>query len=211
MDIARWLAGYCAAVRAAFGERIVFIGLQGSFGRGEATEGSDIDVVLILDRLSPEDLAAYREAAASLPERGRLCGFVCGKAELMAWERSDLLSVWLDSVPVEGSLAFLAPLFSKDDIRRAVLIGACGVYHACAHNYLHRRSEKALAALRKSAFFTMRAARYYDSGEYIPSRAALLPLLTAGERAVFEGAELDAASAKLFAWAGETIKKYGEK
>lgn len=49
-DLDRWLDKYIEAVDAAFGARIVFIGLQGSYARGEAHEGSDIDVVLILNK-----------------------------------------------------------------------------------------------------------------------------------------------------------------
>ena len=40
---------FLQALDRAFGERVWFVGLQGSYGRGEATETSDIDVVVILD------------------------------------------------------------------------------------------------------------------------------------------------------------------
>ena len=53
-NLDRWLDKYIEAVDAAFGARIVFIGLQGSYARGEAHEGSDIDVVLILNSLTLE-------------------------------------------------------------------------------------------------------------------------------------------------------------
>ena len=71
-NLQHWLDDYVSAVDAAFGARIEFIGLQGSYARGEEHEGSDIDVVLILDKLAPEDLALYREAIASLPQRAAL-------------------------------------------------------------------------------------------------------------------------------------------
>lgn len=54
-DLDHWLDKYIEAVDAAFGARIVFIGLQGSYARGEAHEGSDIDVVLILNSLTLDD------------------------------------------------------------------------------------------------------------------------------------------------------------
>ena len=37
-------------VRKEFGERVFFLGLQGSYRRGEATEQSDIDVVDVYKR-----------------------------------------------------------------------------------------------------------------------------------------------------------------
>ena len=67
------------AVQVQFGPRVWFIGLQGSFGRGEATAESDLDVVLILDAVSAADLRAYSAMLDRLPERERVCGFVSGK------------------------------------------------------------------------------------------------------------------------------------
>ena len=67
VEIGPWLAAYRHAVLAEFGARVRFIGIQGSHARGEAGEGSDIDAVLILDRLTPHDLRRYRALAAGLP------------------------------------------------------------------------------------------------------------------------------------------------
>lgn len=121
LDINQWMDQYTAAVRGAFGERIRFIGLQGSRGRGEAKESSDIDVVLILDRLDSEDLNTYRSAVEALPERALLCGFVCGWPELVRWEKSDLLSLLLDTKPICGNLSGLLETIGEEDFRRAVL------------------------------------------------------------------------------------------
>ena len=52
----QWLGQFVRAVTAAFPGRVVCIGLQGSRGRGEAGPDSDIDMVVVLDRLDPEDL-----------------------------------------------------------------------------------------------------------------------------------------------------------
>ncbi len=43
-----WLENFVEEIKKGFGERIEFIGLQGSHGRGEASKESDIDVVVIL-------------------------------------------------------------------------------------------------------------------------------------------------------------------
>ena len=96
-DLQHWLDEYVSAVDAAFGARIEFIGLQGSYARGEQHEGSDIDVVLLLDELSVEDLKLYREAIANLPQRHLLCGFVGGIEELKAWDRADLFQFYHDT------------------------------------------------------------------------------------------------------------------
>ena len=41
-SIDRWMEEYRRAAEERFGGRIWFMGLQGSYGRGEATEESDI-------------------------------------------------------------------------------------------------------------------------------------------------------------------------
>ena len=45
INITTWLDGFLKALHDTFGNRVWFVGLQGSHGRGEATETSDIDVV----------------------------------------------------------------------------------------------------------------------------------------------------------------------
>lgn len=108
-----------------FGNRIKFFGLQGSYGRGEQTAGSDIDVVIILDEVNFKDLQMYQSMLDSFKEHDMICGFVSGEKELMNWEKSDLLQLVLDTKPIIGSLEHLQNLFSDDDIRRSVLTGAC--------------------------------------------------------------------------------------
>ena len=54
--ITSWINQFLQVLDETFGERVWFAGLQGSYGRGEATETSDIDVVVILDDVSAVDL-----------------------------------------------------------------------------------------------------------------------------------------------------------
>ena len=68
-DIQKWLDIFCAALSETFRNRIWFVGLQGSYGRNEATDESDIDVVVILDTLQPKDITRYREMLETLPCR----------------------------------------------------------------------------------------------------------------------------------------------
>ena len=69
LDEKAWMAQFCQAVKDEFGGRIVCIGLQGSRGRGEEREDSDIDMVVVLDRVELEDLDRYRRVLANLPCR----------------------------------------------------------------------------------------------------------------------------------------------
>ena len=80
-----------------FGPRIAFVGLQGSYNRGEATETSDIDMVVILDQVTPADLRAYSAMVDTLPNREKACGFIAGKREIRGWERPDLFQFYYDT------------------------------------------------------------------------------------------------------------------
>lgn len=215
--IDEWMKQYTAASQDLFGGRIWFLGLQGSYGRGEATEGSDIDAVLILDTVSAEDLASYGKMLDILPNRDKACGFVSGKKELLAWEPSDLFQFYYDTTPILGSLDELRDRIAEVDIRRAIRIGACNVYHMCAHNLVHEKNADILKGLYKSAAFTLRAVIFLKTGRFEKKTAALLKSLEGADLRVLQaGAELKEKdtlsedelkrySALLLGWASEWI------
>ena len=57
LDITVWMKNFLRTLDQTFGSRVWFVGLQGSYGRGEAMETSDIDIVVILDELSATDIS----------------------------------------------------------------------------------------------------------------------------------------------------------
>ena len=83
--IKHWMDMLLQTLNATFGDRIFFVGLQGSYGRGEAMQSSDIDVVVILDELPHSNLCAYRGMLDTLPNRELICGFLSGKDEILNW------------------------------------------------------------------------------------------------------------------------------
>ena len=210
LDIKIWMAAYVQAVRAAFGDRVRYIGLQGSRGRGEASDASDIDVVCILDTCSLRDLEAYRAAVADLPDRDKLCGFVSGTAELAAWDGADLFQFRHDTTDWYGRLAGLLPPENEEDARRALHTGACSLYHLCCHNFLHGRSREAVAEAYKSAVFLLQAKTYLEQGVYCRRQAELARCLTGPDLALLQTAQalkagesqedLTALSDQLFTW-----------
>lgn len=215
-----WMETFAARMRQTFGDRVAFIGLQGSRARGEATPKSDIDVVVVLDRLGADDISAYRAALEGLPEREKICGFLSGRAELAAWEKSDLFQFVHDTIPFYGDLSAIAPPLNREDARRAALMGACNVYHGCVHNLLFERDADVLYGLYKTAGFALRAKHFWQTGAYISKAAELamaLPeaearLLTERddvEALVADGEAFEEFSRLLFAWAGETIRTLG--
>lgn len=184
IDINLWMDGFVKALDEAFADRVWFVGLQGSYGRGEATGTSDIDVVVILDRLTASDLAAYQAMLDKLPNRELICGFVSGREELLNWEPADLFQFYYDTRPIRGSLGALLPLLDSAAIDRAIKVGACNIYHGCVHNMLHDKSEEILRGLYKAASFVLQASAFRQTGQYFTRQRELLDHVSGGDAVI---------------------------
>ena len=209
-----WLRRFTRKLRETFGERVWFLGLQGSYARGEATGSSDIDPVVVLDVLTAQDIATYDAMLDSLDHRELVCGFLSGKQELLYWEPSELFQFCMDTRPVIGSLEDILAVVDSGDIARAIRIGACTVYHACVHNMLHEKDEEILRSLYKTASFVIRAAVYSNTGKYCTRLDELLLYADGLNRTLVQtyldmraGTPVDFADAseRLFTWAKELL------
>ncbi len=184
IDITLWLNDFLQKANATFQDRVWFVGLQGSYGRGEATGTSDIDIVLILDGLTAPDIRSYQAMLDTLPHRALICGFLSGKEELLSWEPSDLFQFCHDTTPLKGSLNAVLRLVKESDVSRAIKIGACNIYHGCIHNMLHEKSEETLKSLYKSASFVIQAILFKQNGKYLKQQQDLLAAAAPDEQAV---------------------------
>ena len=169
-----------------FRDRVWFVGLQGSFARGEATETSDIDIVVILDELSAMDIQTYNDMLDTLPHRELICGFISGKEEIMNWEPSDLFQFCHDTTQIKGSLDEVMAVIDESAVNRAIKIGVCNIYHGCVHNMLHEKSEDILRGLYKSASFVVQAIAYKQTGSYINRQKELLQVVSSNEQVIVE-------------------------
>lgn len=213
IDVKRWTGELLLKARETFADRLLFVGLQGSYARGEATDESDVDLVVILDELSAEDIRKYNALLDTMPRRELTCGFLSGKKELLNWEPSDLFHLYYDTLPLFGSLDEVLALIDESAIDRAIKIGACNIYHGCVHNMLYGKSENSLRGLYKSAFFVLQISAFKQTGRYIKSRDDLADFedseivristeLKRGGKVDFEQM-----SEKLFAWAQKLINE----
>ena len=191
-----------------------FVGLQGSYGRGEATETSDIDVVAILDELSAADIQSYNAMLDTLPHRELICGFLSGKEEIMNWEPSDLFQFCHDTTPIKGSLDEVMAVIDESAVSRSIKIGACNIFHGCVHNMLYEKSEDILRGLYKSASFVVQAIAYKQTGNYISRQKELLQVVSLDERVIVEtflnlknggSVDFNLMSKTLFTWSKKWI------
>ncbi len=214
VEINSWMDEFLQKLNEIFKSRVWFVGLQGSYGRGEATETSDIDVVVILNEFTVSDIQAYNDMLDTLPHRELICGFVSGKNEIMNWEPSDLFQFYNDTTPIKGSLDELLTMIDSVAVDRAIKIGACNIYHGCVHNMLHEKNEDILKGLYKAASFVVQAIVFKQTGSYIKHQNQLLQTSNQEEKVVIENflkykngeiVDFTAASEILFEWSKKWI------
>lgn len=182
-----WMADVLRYLQETFGSRLVYLGLQGSYGRGEADEASDIDLVVLLDAMEPEDLDLYRGIVHAMPEGHKACGFISGIHEFYRWPRHELFPFAMDTVDHYGKLLDFLPPLNREDIRQSVHIGASALVHMLTHSYLYAGAEARPGLWKeacKSAFFVMRVAHYLASGVYCLGKRELLTRLDGEEREI---------------------------
>ena len=206
-----WMSLLKDRLLESFGDRVVFIGLQGSRARGEAGDESDIDAVVILDTLSVRDLGTYRGILDRMPHRELACGFVSGMDEIARWDPADLFQFRMDTVPILGDLGSILPPMDPDDSRRAAVAGACSIYHACVHNYVHERSPEILDALYKQARFVLRAKHYSETGVFMRALPDIVSDTEGRDREIAIGPEgdFDSRSEALIGWSSDIIRTFG--
>ena len=216
IDITAWMQNFLQALNKTFGNRVWFVGLQGSYGRGEATETSDIDVVVIMDELAAMDIKIYNDMLDSLSHRELICGFLAGKNEIMNWEPSDLFQFCNDTTPMKGSLDEVLAVVDECAVNRAIKIGTCNIFHGCVHNMLYEKDEDILRGLYKSASFVVQAIVFKQTGNYISHQKDLLQVASSDERIIVETymnlkkggtVEFNFMSEILFDWSKKWISK----
>lgn len=186
IDITAFLNEFLQKLNDTFSERVWFAGLQGSYNRGEATDTSDIDLVVILNELSVFDIETYNSMLDTLPHREKICGFLSGKAELLNWDASDLFQFYYDTKPLKGSLDELPPLVNNEAVNRAIKIGACNIYHGCVHNMLYEKSKVILKGLYKSAIFVIIAINFRQTKKYVSKIKELREIVAPDERLILD-------------------------
>jgi len=218
VNIEQWTADFCAALEKTFQNRVLFIGLQGSYSRGEATEKSDIDMVVILDKLDYSDVQRYSDMLDTLADRELCCGFLSCKEDLANWDVPDLFQLFHDTIPLRGDLGGLIPGITDEDVVRAIKAGLCSIYHICVHNSLYGKKERTLKNLYKSASFVVQAIVYRETGEFVRTQKELLERAAPSDKPVISEfirlkgggeADLAALSGLLFDWVRYRLNDLG--
>ena len=215
-DLNEYLGGLIVACRAAFGGRLMYVGLQGSYLRGEAKESSDIDVMLILDRLTVEDMDVYRGLLEKAGYYDRSCGFICGRDEMARWNPLEVCQLRHTTKDLYGALSDFLPQATREDEINYVKISLGNLYHELCHRYIHGGREKSAARFRgtcKGLFFLIQNLRYLESGVFAATKRELRAQAPDEDRAVLDMADLedgydfDAAFSRVFRWCQDAFAR----
>lgn len=222
-NLSEWLDVFKNEMLHNFPDNICCIGLQGSYGRGEAGVNSDLDLVVIFKSLSMEVLQQYKDLLSELGRDCQLCGFV-GSAEILkSWNEGELLQLYFDTVPVYGNLDFIRDSVTAEAAVNLVLQNSCLIYHACCHNYLFDEEQAILKELYKTAVFTVQAKYYHAHHIYVSKHEELRNVAAGADKEILETAvkikiadklaaeQLTVFSELLLQWSSNNIIAYGKK
>lgn len=218
IDIENYITKLIHSLKNQFDNRLLYVGLQGSYLRGEATENSDIDVMVVIDELSVSDLDHYRTIIQSLEHFEKSCGFIGGKEDIANWNPLEIWNLVNSTKDYYGTLKELVPAYTKEDIRNFAKLSINNLYHEMCHRYLHADHNKNVAKLPgtyKGVFFILQNLYYLTNGEYIPTKAELLALLDGKNHAVLQRSielnngishDFSESFELLFTWCQNTLK-----
>ena len=188
-----YLQRLIGACNNAFGDRLVYVGLQGSYMRGEATDKSDIDVMIVLDGFSAADMDAYREILKEIGEYEKSCGFICGRKEMMQWNPLEVCQLRHTTKDLLGELKEFLPSSTREDEINYVKLSLGNLYHELCHRYIHADRKKNIAAFRgtcKGLFFLIQNLHFLESGSFAMTKRVLKEQVSEEDRTVLDMAGL---------------------
>ena len=216
-EVEKYMQSMIDLLQNNFSERLLYVGLQGSYLRNEATEDSDIDVVVIVEDLSAKDLAAYRKIISKLDNPEKACGFICGKKELQNWNPLEICSFLHGTKDYYGELAGYLPAYSEADVVNFIKLSVGNLYHEITHRYLHgdaQENRHGLPYSYKSIFFILQSLYYVKTGIFYQTKKELMNNLSARDKDMMDRAarlmnqgdfDFEEAFSALVEWCQETL------
>ena len=177
--------------------------------RDEATDKSDIDVMIILEDFAIADMDVYRVILEKIGNYEKSCGFICGREEIMRWNHLEVFQLRSTTKDLFGELNDFIPSATREDEINYVKLSLGNLYHELCHRYIHADRSKNIAAFRgtcKSAFFLIQNLHFLESRSFAVTKRELKEQVSEEDRAILEMAELpddfdyDAAFRLMFRW-----------
>ena len=215
-ELYEYLQELISQCRSAFGGRLMYVGLQGSYLRGEEKEDSDIDVMVILDDFSVKDMDEYRGILQKTGYFEKSCGFICGRDEMARWNPLEVCQLKNTTKDLYGALSDFLPNANAEDEINYVKFSLGNLYHELCHRYIHTDRETNSAKFRfscKGLFFLIQNLHYLESGVFFTTKSDLKGNVSEADRMALSLTELpddydfDQAFSFLFAWCQDAFHR----
>lgn len=218
MRIEEYMEKLIRSLKRQFDGRLVYIGLQGSYMRGEANENSDIDVMAVIDNMDVSDMEAYRIIVKSMDEPEKTCGFICSKKDLANWNPLEINHLIHTTKDYYGVLRTLVPTYTEHDIVSFVKMSVNNLYHELCHRFIHREEESSaqmLSGTYKGVFFILQNLYFLKHGKFYQTKEELLQAINGKDHDILQRAldlnngmhfEFRDCYEMLFKWCQETMQ-----
>ena len=215
-DVEAYIQNLIGECKNVFAERLLYVGLQGSYMREEATEKSDIDVMIILEDFSVEDMDLYRELLKRIGNDEKSCGFICGREEMMRWNPLEVCQLRNTTRDLFGTLKDFLPFATREDEINYVKVSLGNLYHELCHRYIHSNRERNIMAFRgtcKNAFFLIQNLLFLERGSFVVRKGELKKQVSEEDRVILELSELpddydyDTAFRLMFCWCQSAFER----
>jgi hypothetical protein len=177
-----WLADFLAKLKDIFGDRLMWVGHHGSWGRQEAGPESDIDCMVVLDRIEDADLYAFRDIVTSMPDAQTVgSGLLMSIVELRESPRFYLVQFFYGRKVLYGSLQGVVDPPGPEELIADIRLKASDNLHAARHYLLYPHDlPKVVHKLKypfKNCFYALQSWLLLTQGKFIPLKNEILEYL----------------------------------
>ena len=193
INIDSYINDFLNEAKSAYGERLLYVGLQGSYLRGEAHENSDIDIMVVIDGFCVKDMDTYKDIIEKIGNSEKACGFICGKDEITGWTPLETFQLLQTTKDLYGNLSELLPPSDRRDEITYVKTSLGNMYHEFCHRYIHADRTKSVQKFRgtcKAFFFLIQNLYYLESGKFIKTKKELKEAVSEEDRNILIMAEI---------------------
>lgn len=181
-EVNKWLDDYLKRLRDGFSDRLKFVGHHGSWARGEAKPESDIDTIVVLDRIESHDLEIFRDIVSSMPDAKTLASnALVSVSELQVWPRFDLMQLFYGCKVLHGTLDGIIEKITTDDLIDSIKVTASANSHHARHYLLHPHElSMAVHNLKypfKNCFYALQAWVLVKENKFAARKNDLLEIL----------------------------------
>lgn len=178
-----WLEDFVSELKGRFGERLIFVGHIGSWARGEPNPESDIDCLVVLDKVNENDVSTLRNVFQGVSNTEyKAGGILVSCEELDGTPPFHLVQLFYHGCKaVYGSVEDRLTEPSVEDYVTDVRLKACDNLHTARHHLLFSRDlSESIPGLKfnfYNCFFALQNWLLVTQGKFVARKNDMLDYL----------------------------------